>query len=309
MSMVVLTITTITIMLKITPGIQERCPPIESEVYQVTVMSSGSSTIDGCAYINYNSSDIIQQSFSLWFGDQHGEQRCRDHVTHKNYYFGMKYLHFYCLTKSLLLSEDVKNERLYIKLYDEDSNMTERSNHRCALYEMANENAATFRIAISRHDSCVGLLDVLSRPQLMIPENNKEYIFLLFNKTKLDETTTSPVVDMTTTESIESIAKRYERRGYILQNFGNRPNPFRKTKRSAVIQDSNKSFSTQSNANDNVDITKTTTPMDKDKPHQRSSIVVMQQLFKLPIKRRRSFNATSNLCSDITGFSWIQCSG
>lgn len=112
--------------------------------------------------------------------------------------------------------------------------------HLPQLYETVNGDATTFKMAISGNASCDGLLHMLSRPLLqMIPEFNKGSILLLFNKTKLDVSTTSPLVDMTTTESIESIAKRYERREYILQNFGNRPNPFRKTKRS-VIQDSKK---------------------------------------------------------------------
>lgn len=112
--------------------------------------------------------------------------------------------------------------------------------HLPQLYETVNGDGTTFKIAISGHASCDGLLHMLSRPLLqMIPEFNKGSILLLFNKTKLDVSTTSPSVDMTTTESIESIAQRYENRRYILQNFGNRPDPFRKTRRS-VVQDSNK---------------------------------------------------------------------
>ncbi|KAL5237558.1 hypothetical protein ACI65C_004968 [Semiaphis heraclei] len=86
------------------------------------------------------------------------------------------------------------------------------------LYEKINNHEKTLRVAISSDVSCDGLSDILYNTQ-MIHQHNKGSMLLIFNKTKHDATTT-------TTESIQSISKRYERRGYILQNFGNRPNPF-----------------------------------------------------------------------------------
>jgi len=72
------------------PGTLSRCPPLESAVYEVTVMISLSLQIGGCcAYINYNSSDIMKQSFDFWINDvQNDAQRCHDKGTYKNYYFG-----------------------------------------------------------------------------------------------------------------------------------------------------------------------------------------------------------------------------
>ncbi|XP_050063826.1 uncharacterized protein LOC126552844 isoform X1 [Aphis gossypii] len=225
-------------MLEVTPQIQDGCPPLESAEYQVTVMSSISLVINGCAYINYNSSNVMRQSYSLWFDRvQHGGQCSRDQAHN----LGMEHLSFYCLKKSPVLPENTNKGRMYLRLYDETSNKTGKPYQKCAMYETVNGDATTFKIAISGHTSCDGLLHMLSPSLLqMIPQFNKGSVLLLFNKTKLDVLTTPPLVDMTTTESIESIAKRYERRGYILQNFGNRPNPFRKTRRS-VVQDSNKS--------------------------------------------------------------------
>jgi len=104
------------------------------------------------------------------------------------------------------------------------------------LYEMVNSNVTAFRMAISGYASCDGLSDMLSHLQPMIHESNSESMLLLFNRVQhnalpANTSTTS------TNESIESVAKRYDRREYILQNFGNQPNPFWRTKR-AIVQGS-----------------------------------------------------------------------
>lgn len=44
---------------------------------------------NGCASISYNSSNVMRQSYSLWFGSvQDGGQRSCDQGIYKNYYFG-----------------------------------------------------------------------------------------------------------------------------------------------------------------------------------------------------------------------------
>jgi len=63
---------------------------MENTEYDVTVRGSVSSLTGGCAYINYNASDTLSQSYSLWFGNiQHTGPQCRGHGTCNNYYFSM----------------------------------------------------------------------------------------------------------------------------------------------------------------------------------------------------------------------------
>jgi hypothetical protein len=63
----------------VTPKILNGCPPLESAVYQVSVTNSNTILNGGCAYINYNSSDVMRQSFSLWFTSiKNVEQRCQN---------------------------------------------------------------------------------------------------------------------------------------------------------------------------------------------------------------------------------------
>ncbi|XP_060845523.1 uncharacterized protein LOC132925118 [Rhopalosiphum padi] len=208
---------------RVTPKILNGCPSLESAVYQVSVTNSNTTLNGGCAYINYNSSGKMRQSFSLWFTSiENVEQRCQKQ--------GIEYLNFYCLEKSLSPTEDTNDGRMkyeYIALYDGTPNKTGNPDHRCALYKTGNESSTTLRMAVSENDSCKGLLNILSHPKMKIPQSKNGSMLLFFNKTRVDKFEATTLADTTTTtESIESISKRFERRGYILQNFGNRPNPF-----------------------------------------------------------------------------------
>ncbi|XP_026820346.1 uncharacterized protein LOC113558953 [Rhopalosiphum maidis] len=291
-----------TILPEVTPKILNGCPSLESAVYQVSVINSNTTLNGGCAYINYNSSGVMRQSFSLWFNSiENVGQRCQNQ--------GIDYLNFYCLEKSLSPTEDINEGRMkYIKLYDGAPNKTGNPDHRCALYKTGNESATTLRMAVSENDSCKGLLNLLSHPKMKIPKSKNGSMLLFFNKTGVDKlettTLTSTLADTTTTESIESIAKRFERRGYILQNFGNRPNPFGSTRKAAVQNRGKREqrhalsyiiggdggrgsvsflYGSQSAINEKDDSTNTTTTTE-DKNRLRQSLEIKH----MKIRRRRS---------------------
>ncbi|XP_026819853.1 uncharacterized protein LOC113558560 [Rhopalosiphum maidis] len=279
MSIVVLIITIIssigtradlqTNMFGVLPGRLSRCPPLESAEYEVTTMISLSLKIGGCAYINYNSSDIIKQSFNLWFnGVQNYVQSCRDQ--------GMEHFNLYCLTKSLWLPDDANKGPTYIKLYDEAFYKGGRLDYRCALYETVDGNASAVRLAVSGNTSCHGLLHMLSHSSLIpknIPEFNEGSMLLIFNKTKLGGPITSQPID-----------KQYEKPAVQVSDKRDGDG-----KRGSVMS---------------IDSTNTSETQDKNTSRQPLSIEVMQQLLKFQFRRRRS--ATSNSFSDITGYSWIQ---
>ncbi|KAL4103718.1 hypothetical protein QTP88_019062 [Uroleucon formosanum] len=197
---------------------KEGCPYLENGEHVVTIKGSGL-VITGRAYINYNSSDTKPQSYSLWFENKH-------HVEPNFTEHGVVYFNFYCISKVPSSSADIKKGRMFISQvwpYDEAANNTE--NLRCALYEKIDHYNTTLRVAISKSSSCDGLSNMLHHPE-QIPWNINGSRLMIFNMVRPTTTTTT-----TTTESIQSIAERYEKRGYILQNFGNRPNPFHRKNR------------------------------------------------------------------------------
>ncbi|XP_060845471.1 uncharacterized protein LOC132925062 [Rhopalosiphum padi] len=285
---------------RVAPPIYDSCPSLESAEYQVTMIDSVKSLVSGCAYISYNYSlnSVSQQSLRLWFGTvEYNSQSC--------HYQGMEYFNFYCMGKLPSPTEDTKEGRMrYIRLYDADANKAGNSDHRCALYKTGIENATTFRMAVSENTSCDGLLNILSRPKMKIPEYNKGSMLLLFNKTRLNTLVTSPLPDTTITESMESIAISVE--GDFLQHFGNRLNQFGGSSAlSTAVQNKTKReqrhalpyafagvggrgsvmflYNSQSAMNENEDTANTTTTtMDKNRLRESLEIEHIQK------RRRRS---------------------
>ncbi|XP_003241395.1 uncharacterized protein LOC100576025 [Acyrthosiphon pisum] len=210
----------------------EGCPYLDNAEYKVTVKGSVSTLNGGCGFINYNSSDINPQTFSLWFGNRyHTAKNCRDNA--------IEYFRFYCLSKSPSPSEDIRKGLMYIKLYDDAFHKVERRNRRCAVYDKTdgNDYVTTLRVAVSSNDSCDGLFDILEHPE-KIRLHKKGAMLLIFSRIRPDAPLT-PAATTTTTESIQSIYNQYERRGYSLQNYDNQPYLFWKTK-ATEIQDSDK---------------------------------------------------------------------
>ncbi|XP_022166761.1 uncharacterized protein LOC111031212 [Myzus persicae] len=300
-----------------TPGIQGRCPKIESAEYlKVTAMGSGSLFMVGCASIDYNSSDTMIQSFNLWIGSvQHGGQRCDDQVRANS---GMKHFHFDCLSESSSPSEDTNNGPMFVRLNGIATNKGGRPDQRCALYEPASWNATTFRMAVSGNASCDGLSDMLyhpqlmipktkkgsmlmlSNPQLIIPESNKGSMLILLNRARFYTPSTSPPVDTTTTESMDTVI--WKAPDCILKDLESQPNP------SPVVQDSGKSGvnderGSQSNENSKVDVTSMSTTEDNNRSRLPLPNPVMEILLSLESRRKRSLNLTY---TDYSGFSWIQ---
>ncbi|XP_060859041.1 uncharacterized protein LOC132936342 [Metopolophium dirhodum] len=191
----------------------EGCPYLENGEHAVTVKGSVSALISGCGHINYNSSDVKPQTYSLWFENKHHVgPHCTEH--------GREYFHFYCISKPPSPSADIKKGRMFIsKVWPYDEGAINTESHRCALYEKIDDYNPTLRMAIGKGSSCDGLSDMLHHPEV-IPWNINGNLLIVIN-TNRSVTTTA-----TSTKSMPSISKRYEGRGYIPQNFGNRSNSF-----------------------------------------------------------------------------------
>ncbi|XP_029341679.1 uncharacterized protein LOC100571224 isoform X3 [Acyrthosiphon pisum] len=190
----------------------EGCPYLENGEYAVTVKGSVSALISGCGHINYNSSDMKPQTYSLWFENKHHiGPHCTTH--------GREYFHFYCVSKPPSPSADIKKGRMFIsKIWPYDEAVINTENRRCALYEKIDDNNPTLRIAIGKGTSCNGLSDMLQHPEV-IPWDRNGNLFIVIYTNRSATITTS-------TKSIQPISKRYQGQGYSLQNFGNRSNTF-----------------------------------------------------------------------------------
>ncbi|CAI6357244.1 unnamed protein product [Macrosiphum euphorbiae] len=191
----------------------EGCPYIENGEHLVTVKGAVSALISGCGYIHYNSSNFVPQTYSLWFENMH---RIGPHCTTH----GREYFHFYCVSRPPSPSADIKKGRMFISKvwpYDEADKNTET--HRCALYEKIDEdNNPTLRVAISKGTSCNGLSDMIQHPEVIPWDINGNLLMVFY--------TNISATDITSTKAKQLISKRYQGRGYIPQNFGNRSNTF-----------------------------------------------------------------------------------
>ncbi|XP_022162930.1 uncharacterized protein LOC111028548 isoform X2 [Myzus persicae] len=191
----------------------EGCPYVEDDEYTVTVKGSVSSLKGGCAYIHYNASDKLPQTYSLWFGNSHHD---RPHCSNN----GIIYFNFHCISNSPSPSADISKGRMYINkvwLFDENNKTEDR---RCAFYEKIKYSDTTLRMAISKTVSCDGLADLLYDPN-MSPRDTKGSLLMIFNSTR--------PYSLTATKRIQSTSTWYQNRWSILQNLTNLQNPFWRT--------------------------------------------------------------------------------
>ncbi|CAI6372357.1 unnamed protein product [Macrosiphum euphorbiae] len=168
-------------------GYLGRCPPhnLTSEYFQITVLRSITPFVGGCGYIQQNPKEIKRQSFSLWIANfKTTEQQCRE----KNY-TDMEHYHFNCLIRpsassSLDYLDDFNKKltsvRLYptINSYQKNTCKVKSTKAKCAMYNVIKSNSTIFRMAISQNSSCVGLLDLLTLPKPINPNDKDDYMFL-----------------------------------------------------------------------------------------------------------------------------------
>ncbi|XP_060845348.1 uncharacterized protein LOC132924925 [Rhopalosiphum padi] len=168
--------------MEVPPGIQDKCPAQSgySEYYQVTVMSSNTSLVSGCAYIQFNIVDSKRQSFSLWLSNlPRTGKRCREHN-----YTDMEHYHFNCVLKSPSPSDDTNKGRVYVRLYGPATKTPGKVNVKCAMFETVKGNSTMFRMAISGNVKCNGLSEMLfyPKPMMSMPESNNGSILLRLNR-------------------------------------------------------------------------------------------------------------------------------
>ncbi|XP_016662863.1 uncharacterized protein LOC107884688 [Acyrthosiphon pisum] len=168
-------------------GYLGRCPPhnLTSEYFQITVLRSITPFFDGCAYIQNNPKELKRQSFSLWIGNfKNAGQQCRE----KNY-TNMEHFHFNCLIKPPSSPSDyylddfnkkLTSVRLYptINSYQKNTCKVQSTKSICAMYNVIKSNSTVFRMAISQNSSCSGLLDLLTLPKPINPNDKDEYMLL-----------------------------------------------------------------------------------------------------------------------------------
>lgn len=170
--------------LHVPTGSLGRCPPhnITSEYFQITVLRSMTPMlIGGCAYIQHNPNEMKRQSFSLWIGNFKNPSK---HCCEKNY-INMEHYHFNCLIKPPSSFDDYNKRHTSVSLYQViTSHQTEarKVHSKCAMYNVIKGNDTMFRMAISGNSSCTGLLDLLTHPKPIYPNDKDGYMFLRFNK-------------------------------------------------------------------------------------------------------------------------------
>lgn len=80
----------------------EGCPYVEDDEYTVTVKGSVSSLKGGCAYIHYNASDKLPQTYSLWFGNSHHDRpHCSNNGTYEKTIILVEYRILHCAHGSM----------------------------------------------------------------------------------------------------------------------------------------------------------------------------------------------------------------
>ncbi|XP_026819307.1 uncharacterized protein LOC113557969 [Rhopalosiphum maidis] len=166
--------------MEVPPGIQGKCPSQSgySEYYQVTVMTSNTSLVSGCAYIQFNIVNSKRQSFSLWLSKlPRTGKRCQEHN-----YTDMEHYHFNCLLKPPSPSDDAHKGRVYVRLYGPATKTPGKVNVKCAMYENVKGNATMFRMAISSNVKCDGLSELLFDSKPVMPESNNGSILLRLNR-------------------------------------------------------------------------------------------------------------------------------
>ncbi|XP_060861739.1 uncharacterized protein LOC132938737 [Metopolophium dirhodum] len=167
-------------------GYLGRCPPhnLTSEYFQMTVLRSITTLVGGCAYIQHNPKEFKRQSFSLWIGNfKNAVQQCRE----KNY-TNMEHYHFNCWIRppsSSLEYLDDSNKKftsvsLYptINSYQKNACKVQSTKSKCAMYNVIKGNSTVFRMAISQNSSCAGLLDLLTLPKPVNPNDKDGYMLL-----------------------------------------------------------------------------------------------------------------------------------
>ncbi|KAL4154047.1 hypothetical protein QTP88_001880 [Uroleucon formosanum] len=99
----------------------------------------------------------------------------------------MEHYHFNCLIRppSSLDLDDSNKKLTSVSLYQVFTNHQKdasKIHSKCAMYNVIKGNSTVFRMAISESSSCAGLLDLLTLPKPINPNDKDGYILLRFIK-------------------------------------------------------------------------------------------------------------------------------